>query len=95
MYLGDNIRAMECPMSWVTRENVLAPTSDPPMAHNQPYSIEHESVIEEMVQRYYHGHTMYATKNSAVYDWLDTALRGTKYHAIFAPLNRIRDGRGS
>ena len=34
VYLGGKIGAMNCPMNWVTRENVLAPAASPPMAHN-------------------------------------------------------------
>ena len=95
VYLGGNIGAMNCLMSWVTRENVLAPAAAPPMSHNQTYSIEHESVSEEMVQRYSHVHNMYETYNAAVYDLLDTDLCGTKYHATIAPFKRRRDGRGA
>ena len=84
---------MNCPMSWVTRENVLVPAAAPPMAPNQLYSIEHGSVSEEMVQRYSHGNNLYATYNSEVYDLLDTALRGTKYHANISPFKHRRDVR--
>ena len=93
--LGCKIKAMNCPMIWVTRQNVLAPAAAPPMAHNQPYSIGHVSVSEEMVQRYFHRHTLYATENASVYDLLDTALRGTKYHATIATVKRRRDVRGA
>ena len=96
VYLGGKIGAMNFPMSWATRENVLDTTTpSPPMAHNQLYYTEHGSVSEEMVQHYSHGHNIYTTDNAAVYDLLDTALRDTKYHANIAPFKRIRDGRGS
>ena len=36
MYLGGNIGAMNFTMSWVTRENMLAPAVPPPMSQNQP-----------------------------------------------------------
>ena len=74
---------------------MLVPAAASPMAPNQPYSIEHGSVSEEMVQRYYHGNTLYATDNAAVCYLLDTFLRGTKYHANIASFKRIRGGRGS
>ena len=95
MYLGSKIGAMNFPMSWVTRSNAIVLASDPAMAPNQPYSIEHGSVSQEMIQRYSHSRTLYATYNATVYDELDTALRGTKYHATIAPLKRRRDGRGA
>ena len=48
-----------------------------------------------MVQCYYHGHTLYATDNSSVYDLLETDLRGTKYHVTIAPFKLKRDGGGA
>ena len=65
------------------------------MAPNQPYSIGHGLVSEVMVHRYSHEHTLYATENAAVYDFLDTALRGTKYHSTIAPFRCRRYGRGA
>ena len=82
-------------MSWVTRDNALAPADAPPMAHNQLYSIKHGSVSEEMFQCHPHVNTLYATDNDAVYDFLDTDLRGTKYHATIAPFKCRRDVRGA
>ena len=94
MYLGGKIGDINFPMSWGTRENVLAPESAPPMVHKQPYSIKHELVSEDMVQRHSHGHTLYATDNAAVYDLLDTDLIGTKYHTTITPFKRRRGVRG-
>ena len=95
MYLGGKIGAMNCPMSWVTRENVLVPTAAPQMTPNQPYSIEHESVSEEMVQHNYHEQTLYAMYNASVNDFLDTALRGTQSHATITTFKYRRDVRGA
>ena len=95
VYLGGIIGAINCPMSLVTRENMLATVADPPMAHNHLYSTEHGSVSEQMVQRYSHEHTLYLTDNATVYDFWDTALHGTKYHANIAPIKSRRDGRGA
>ena len=95
MYLGGNIGAMNCPISWVTRDNVLAPSAPSPIVHKKSYSIKHVLVSEDMVQHYSHGHNLYVTDNTSVYDSLDTALRGTKYHATIEPFKRRRDGRGS
>ena len=64
------------------------------MEHNQPYYIEHVSVSEDMVKRYSRRHTLYATDNAAAYNFLDTTLRGTKYHANIVPFKRRMDGRG-
>ena len=51
VYLAGNIGGMNCPMSLLTRDNMLALEAAPQMAHKQPYSIKHGSVCEEMVQR--------------------------------------------
>ena len=85
------------PSTWVIRENSTVPTNAPEMEHNQPYSTEHGSVMEEMVQRYSHGHTLFATYSSAMYVLFDVATRGTKYHATIAPYKRgaRKNGRGA
>ena len=53
--------------------------------------------MEQMVQRYSHGHTLFATDISAIYDFLDAATLGTKYHVTIAPYKHRdrKDGRGS
>ena len=76
---------MMCSLSWVVRENATVPANAPAMEHNQPYSTEHGLVMEEMVQCYSHGHTLFATDSSAIYGLFDVATRGTKYHAPIAP----------
>ena len=40
-YLVGKIGAMNCPISWETRENMLSPAASSPIAHNQTYPIEH------------------------------------------------------
>ena len=74
---------------------MIVPAAAHAMAPNHPYSIEHGSVSQEMIQRYSHSHTLYATDNATAYDELDIALRGTKYHTTIDPLKRRRDGRGA
>ena len=68
VHLGSKDGAMNCPMSWVTRANAIVSVAAPAMAPNQPYSIEHGPVSQEMIQRYSHSHTLYATENATVYD---------------------------
>ena len=54
VYRGSKIGAMNCPMGLVTRANVIVPAAYPAMAPNQPYSIEHGSIIQETIQSYSH-----------------------------------------
>ena len=53
--------------------------------------------MEEIVQCYSHQNTLFATDSSAIYDFLNAAMRGTKYHATIAPYKREsrKYGRGA
>ena len=53
--------------------------------------------MEEMIHRYSHVNTLFATDSSAIYDLLDAAMRDTKYHATIATYKRRahKDGRGA
>ena len=95
VYCASKIGAMMWPLAWVIRENATVPANAPVMEQNQPYSTVHGLVMEEMVQCYSHGHTLFATDSSAIYDLLDAATRVTKYHATIAPYMRgaRKDGR--
>ena len=70
----------------MTRADAIVPASAPAMAPNQPYSIEHGSVSQEMIHHYSHSNTLYSMYNATVYDELETALCSTKYHATISPL---------
>ena len=97
VYCASKIGAMMCPLDWFIRENATVPANAPAMEPIQPYSTEHGLVMEEMAQRYSHGHTLFATDSSAIYDLLDVAMSGTKYHTTIAPYKRgsRKYGRGA
>jgi hypothetical protein len=55
----------------------------------------HGSVKAEMVARLSHGHGLFRDDNAAVFDDIEEAVRGTKFHASIAPFRRAKDGRGA
>ena len=52
--------------------------------------------MEEMTQRFSHSHALYRTDNSAVFDDIEAATRGTKYASSIAPhKSPFKDGCGA
>ena len=93
-YADQKIGVQNAPLSNVIRASVAVGAATA-LAPNQPHSIVHGSIREELKQRVAHGTALYKDDNAAVYDDLESATRGTKYAASIAPFKRRRDGRGA
>ena len=78
---------------YVIRDEGTVDPIAPPLAPNEPHSIEHGSIMQEMVRRFSHTHALFADDNAKVYDDLELATRGTKYAASIAPFKRTKNGR--
>ena len=78
---------------YVIRDEEAVDATAPPLAPNEPHSIEHGSIMQEMVHRYSHVHALFADDNAKVYDDLELATRGTKYAASIAPFKRRKNDR--
>ena len=95
-YAGQKIGARGAPRALVIRDNAAVAGTPPALAPNEPHSTEHGSVMEEMTQRFSHNHALYRTDNSAVFDDIEAATRGTKYASSIAPhKSPFKDGRGA
>ena len=83
------------PLAYVIRENVVVPAVCPPLAVDQPYSTEHGSVSDDLINRGSHTHGLFAKDNSDVYFKLEEATRGTSYADSIKPFQRQKDGRAA
>ena len=93
-YLSKKIGVRMIPLSYVIRENVIpVPAAAPTLRANLPYSEDHESVRDELVDRATHTHAKYQDDNATVFDALEEATRGTMYASAITNYNRSKNGR--
>lgn len=71
-------------------ENV--PTVVPALAPNQPYSVEHGLIKDELISRANHTDGLFRNNNTTVYFELEEATRGTQYAATIKPCQRTCNG---
>ena len=79
---------------YVIRDEAAVDPVAPPLAPNYAHSIEHGSIMQEMVHRFSHTHALFAYDNAKVFDDLELAIRNMKYASSIAPFKRAKDGRG-
>ena len=95
VYFSIKLGVRECPLSWITRDDVQRPAVLPPLEAGKPYTEDGGSITADMVQFYEHNHPLYGEDNKAVYAALEEATRGTKYNASVVMHSRGRNGRAA
>jgi hypothetical protein len=94
-FLRQVIGVRTIPLIYVIRSVDTPPAAAPVIAPNQPHSMEHGSVEQELIALAKHTHPLYRDDNSQVYFYLEEATRSTVYSASIKPFQRSRDGRGA
>ena len=87
------------PLSYVIRETETVSAAAPQLASValalgggvHPYSVEHGSVEDELIDRGSHPHPLFCNDNVQVYHFLEEATRGTIYAASIKPSQRRKD----
>ena len=64
------------------------------LALDQPYSVTHVSVEEEMIQRFAHSNPFYKVDKSTLYAQLVISTLVSQYASTIAPFKRENNGRG-
>ena len=95
IFSGKIVGQRNTPLSYVLRESDVVPAAAPALAPNQPHSIEHGSMEQEMIERMSHNHALFRDDNASVYEFIEVATRGTKYQASIIPFRRTKNGRGA
>ena len=78
---------------YVIRKHIEPLNPPPPLQLNRPYSEEHGSLRNELIERASHTHVNFNEDNGLVFDALEIATRGTKLTASIQPFRRQRNGR--
>ena len=92
--LRQKVGVRECPLEYVVREVAAVDAIPPPLLAGEPHSEVHGGSIEgDMIARMSHAHPLFKVDNGAVFELIETAVRGTAVAASIAPFRRERDGR--
>ena len=83
------------PLAYVIREHDVVPVVCPDRVINQPYTEEHGSILDDLINRASHTHGLYPKDNAALYFKLEESTRGTPYVDSIKPFQRRKDGRGA
>jgi hypothetical protein len=96
LYLRQKVGVRECPLEYVVREVAAVVAVPPPLLAGEPHTEEHGGSIEgDMIARMSHAHTLFKADNGAVFELIETAVRGTAIAASIAPFRRERNGRNA
>jgi hypothetical protein len=94
-YLGDKIGARNAPFTYLTRPESQPPAIFAACAVQQPYSVDYESIEQELKFRVAHDHTLGKSDNNALYQLIDHAVAGNDVSATVAPFCCKQDGPGA
>ena len=95
LHLNAIVGCRGCPLVYVVRTVHLDGGNPPARLANEPHSKEYGSVEGELIALLTHDHPLFKNDNSAVYDRLDIALRGSDYHSAIIRFRKERDGAGA
>ena len=93
-YLSRTIGARTIPLTYVIHEETI-PTPIGPTTPGEPFSLDYESVEEELVARATHAHPLYRADRASVYYALEEATRGTTYASSLKSFQQARNGRSA
>ena len=74
------IGVRDVPLLYVIRDLDIVPPAAP-LTIDQPHSVEHGTVEDELIARTSHSHPLFRNDNGEVFDLFETSLRGTNYSA--------------
>ena len=94
-YAASFVGQCNCPLSLIYRDHDDVPGAAPALATDQPFSVEHGSIAEEMVNRFAHVGALFRADNATGFAQIVTATTGTRYASTIAPFKRSKDGRGA
>lgn len=80
-------------LAYVVRETIEVPAACPAREPNQPYTTEHGSVMDDLVNRASHANGLFPADSAEVYYKLEEATRGTPYADSIKPFQHRKQGR--
>ena len=72
IHLEKTLGVRDIPMSYLVRSDVAVPVAAPALQAGRPYSDVHGSIVNELVARASHTHTLYDTDNEDLFNLINT-----------------------
>ncbi len=94
-YLESKLGTTNVPLAYVIRENEGVPAALPGQAHGRPWSVGHDSLIDELIRFTPHVGASFRDDNGTVFRLLQEVLAGTQHMSSIKPFQARRDGRGA
>ena len=90
-YLADKIGVRKAPFTYLTGTEAQPPAILAARALNQPYSVDYESIEQELKFCVTHNHNLGKLDNSVLFHLLDRAVVGHDVLATIAPFRCTQD----
>jgi hypothetical protein len=91
--LRQKVGVHECPLKYVVRKVAALAAVPPPLLAGEPHSEVHGGSIEgNMIARMSHVHPLFKVDNGAVFELIETVVRGTAVAALIAPFRCEQNG---
>ena len=94
-HLREMLGVSKVALSYVIREQAEPPQPIAALQPNKPWSVGHESIMEELIELTPHNGPAYEADNAQVYNLLATSLAGTSAMTSITRHQRRRDGRSA
>ena len=86
------IDVRDAPLLYVIRDLEIVPSATP-LAMDQPHSVEHGTLVDELITRTSHSHPLFRYRE--VCDLLETSRHVTNYSATMVQFRKAQDGRSA
>ena len=94
-YLHNTFGVRKVPLSYVIRsDEAVTPEADNPLEAGKAHGSS-GSILQDLINRSSHGHSLFKTDNSTVYSLIEQAARTLSYLTTIKPFERRKDGRGA
>ena len=94
-FLREILGVSKVSLAYVIRESAVVPVTLPELKPNKPWSIEHNSMMEELIAHTPHSGPAYEADNARVYNLLVSHLAGTTALGSTSRWQKSRNGRGA
>jgi len=94
-FLRDILGVSKVALSYVICESTVVPVTLPELKPNKPWSIEHNSMMEELIAYSPHSGPAYEADNARVYNLLVSHLAGITALGSTSRWQKSRNGRGA
>ncbi len=95
LYLSQTVGVHNAPLDYIVRAIAAVNATPPTCQLGEPHSVKTGSIDGNLTVRMPHNHPLYKVDNGAVFDMIESTVRGHNVAATIAPFCCAQDGRGA